>query len=135
MGGEEREKRQGRRSSSCWLLVLRRHRRPPASSRTGGRRYPGTGAGARAEELLHLWSRSEAAARSSGRVNEQRLERLGEDLRIGWSLRVDLEAGSRLGARGKQGKMAAVVWAGGIPMWVRWSGDGDEWRMGQLPKF
>ena len=37
------------------------------------------------------------------RVNEQRLERLGEDSRRRWSLRVDLEAGSRLGAREKRG--------------------------------
>ena len=35
-----------------------------------------------------------------------------------------------IGWRRKQGKMAAMVCAGGIPMWIRWSGGGDEW-MGQ----
>ena len=37
-----------------------------------------------------------------------------------------------IGWRRKQGKMAAMVCAGGIPMWIRWSGGGDEW-MGQDP--
>ena len=30
-----------------------------------------------------------------------------------------------MGGAENKGKMAAVVWAGGIPMW-KWSGGGDE---------
>ena len=45
------------------------------------------------------------------RVNEQRHERLGEDSRRRWSLRVDLEAGSRLGVRGKRGGDQVEVFA------------------------